>query len=258
LPSLRSLRVRFVIQSEQDQGLTEWMFQPISNCISTLALTYLKISRQTLRQVLHSCTTLKDLTYIEAWDHRDSENTFTWVTQDLDLLIKILLPFHKILKTLKLQHNYIEQITTQHSPIRTLTQFTTLEYFLTVMFAIENYGSRIQEILPKSLIELELSDTSMENDESDISDGDNVNDMLWGLSEAKLNRLPNLTRFALMVDNCKPSKLEFERRSINGVEFSFGCPKDCLLQALDYELFKETFNSCPSTPISDTPYDESY
>jgi hypothetical protein len=63
------------------------------------------------------------------------------------------------------------------------------------MFAITNNGSRIQEILPGSLIELELSDTSMETDR------DEVNDILWGLSDAKLKRLPNLSRFALTLDD---------------------------------------------------------
>jgi hypothetical protein len=258
LPSLRSLRMRPVIQSERDQGLTEWMFQPRSNCISTLALTYSKISRQTLRQVLHSCTALKDLTYIEAWDgDRDSENTFTWVTQDFDSLIKILSPFHETLRSLKLGTGDIERIPTEHSPIRTLTQFTTLEHFSTVMFAINNNGSRIQEILPESLIELELSDTS-ESQSSLESIGDDVNNMLWGLAEAKLESLLNLTRFALTLDEWDHSNLVFERRSINGVEFCFGCPRDCELQALDYELFMETFESCPSTPTSDTLHDESY
>ena len=176
LPFLRSLRVRSVIQSERDQGLREWMFQPRSNRISTLALTYSKISRQALGQVLHSCTALEDLTYIEVWDHRNSENTFTWVTQDFDSLIKVLSPFHKTLKTLKLQNDCIERIPTKHSPIRTLTQFTILEHFSTVMFAIKNNGSRIQEILPGSLVELELSDTSLETDGGDVSDGDDVSD----------------------------------------------------------------------------------
>jgi hypothetical protein len=125
------------------------------------------------------------------------------------------------------------------------------------MFAINNNGNGIQEILPESLIELELSDTS-ESQSSLESIGDDVNNMLWGLAEAKLKRLPNLTRFALTLDDWDHSKLEFERRSINGVEFCFGSPKDCELQALDYELFWETFESCPSTPMSDTLHEESY
>jgi hypothetical protein len=286
LPSLRSLRMSAVYQSERDQGLTEWMFQPRSNCITTLALTDSKISRQTLRRVLRSCTALKDLTYTEIWNcDREGEDTFTWVTQDFDSLIKSLSPFHETLRTLKLQNKPVTQIPTKHSPIRTLTQFTSLEHFSTVMFAIKNHGGRIQEILPESLIELELSDTSQSfletygddvsdgddvndgddvsdgngvNDGDDVSDGNDVNgwddvdDMLWGLSEAKLDRLPNLTRVALTLDDWYHSNLEFERRSINGVEFYFGRPKYCLVSALDFDLFWETFESCPSTPTSDT------
>jgi hypothetical protein len=226
LPSLRSLRIERVIQSERDQGLAEWMFQPKSNCISTLALTSSRISRQTLRQVLHSCTALKDFTYIEAWGgDRDSKSTITWVTQDFDSLIKILSPFHETLRTLKLRNGNFEQMPTKHSRIRTLTQFTTLEHFSTVMFAITNNGSRIQEILPESLIELELSDTSMETDR------DEVNDILWGLSDAKLKRLPNLSRFALTLDDWNHSYVKFEKQSINGVEFCFGSPKGCLIEA---------------------------
>jgi hypothetical protein len=145
---------------------------------------------------------------------------------------------------------------TKHSRIRTLTQFTTLEHFSTVMFAITNNGSRIQEILPGSLIELELSDTSMETDR------DEVNDILWGLSDAKLKRLPNLSRFALTLDDWNHSYVKFEKRSMNGVEFCFDSPKGCLIEASDYELFMKPFETCPSTPTSDTLpdtlHDESY
>jgi len=45
LPSLRLLRMRPVIQSERDVGLTEWIFPPRSNGLSTLALPEADISR---------------------------------------------------------------------------------------------------------------------------------------------------------------------------------------------------------------------
>jgi hypothetical protein len=161
-------------------------------------------------------------------------------------------PFHDTLRTLKLQNTSIERIPTKHSPIRTLTQFTTLEHFSTFMFAINNIGSRIHKILPKSLIELELSDTS-ESQSSLESIGDDVNNMLWGLAEAKLERLPNLTRFALTLDEWDHSNLKFERRSINGVEFCFGCRRDCELQAWTMSCSWK-ISRAALLPLSLTPY----
>jgi hypothetical protein len=221
LPSLRSLRMRPVIQSERDWGLTEWMFRPRSNGLSTLALPEADISRQTLRQVLHSCTALVDFTYGECWD---TETTDPWVGQDPDSLIKILSPFHDTLRTLILQNK--DPFPSENLPIRSLLEFRTLERFSTGTFAIIDDGSHIQEILPGSLIELELRDNYSRLTEAH---GNDIHNVISVFAEAKRKLLPNLKKMSLTLDQeyWENSDLDFNKCLRNGIEFCIQIDELC-------------------------------
>jgi len=221
LPSLRSLRMRPVIQSERDRGLTEWMFRPRSSGLSILALLEADISRQTLRQVLHSCTALVDFTYGERWD---TETTDPWVGQDPDSLIKILSPFHDTLRTLILQNK--DPFPSENSPIRSLLEFRALERFSTGTFAIIDDGTYIQEILPGSLIELELRDNYSR---LTGAHGSNFHNVISVFAEAKRKLLPNLTKMSLTLDqeHWENSDLDFNKCLRNGVEFCIQIDELC-------------------------------
>jgi hypothetical protein len=187
------------------------MFRPRSIGLSTLALPYAKLSTQTLRQILHSCTALVDFTY---GDRRDAETTDSWASHDS--LIEILSPFHNTLRTLILENQ--EPYPSENLPIRSLLQFTTLERFLTGTFAIIDNGSPIQEILLESLIELELR-----NSFSRLTGahGDNFHNVIRAFAEAKIKLLPNLTKMSLILDkeSWRNSNLDFNKCLRNGVEF---------------------------------------
>jgi hypothetical protein len=205
LPSLRSLRMAPITQSQRDNGLTRSAFRPRSNGVSTLALPDAKISRQTLRQVLHSCTALVDFTYGERWND-----------EDFDSLINILSPFHDTLRTLILQGQDLDD--SENVPIRSLSQFTNLERFSTGTFTIIDDGIHIQEILPKTLIELELVDRFSALPRAY---GRDIHNLIRVFAEAKLKLLPNLTKISLTLDkeDWYTSDLDVNKCSKNGVEF---------------------------------------
>jgi hypothetical protein len=213
LPSLRSLRMAPITHSQRDEGLTSSAFRPRSNGVSTLALPETRISGQTLRQVVHSCTALVDFTYGTHWN---AENPS--VTQDFDSLIKSLSPFHDTLRTLVLQSqdlNPSEDFPSENLPTRSLSQFTTLERFSTGTFATINDGSHIQDILPKSLIELELIDrySALPG-----AYGRDIHNVIRVFAEAKLKLLPNLTKMSLTLEKEDWYNSDL-KCSENGVEF---------------------------------------
>lgn len=221
LPSLRSLRMAPITHSQRDNGLTRSTFRPKSNSLSKLALPNAKISRETLKKILHSCTALVDFTYGDRWD---DETTDASVSQDFDSLIKILSPFHDTLRTLNLENQ--DPFPSESSPIRSLLQFTALERFLTGTFAIVDDRGQIQEILPKSLIELELSD----NYSRLISAyGDDYYNIIRIFAEAKTTFLPNLKKMLLKLDkeDWENSDLDLNRCLKNGIEFCIQIDELC-------------------------------
>jgi hypothetical protein len=212
LPSLRSLRIERVVHSQRDKRLTGSAFTPRSNSILRLALNESEVSRQTLEQILHSCTALEDFTYGELWDVETADPR---LVQDFDSLIKILSPFHDTLKTLIFQNQ--DPFPSEISPIRTLSQFTTLERFSTATFALIGDGSQTRDVFPKSLIELKLKDTLSRM----LEDHNDIDKVIREYAEAKLNFLPNLRKLSLTLDKAwwEYSYLEFPKCSKNGVEF---------------------------------------
>ncbi|KAF2844191.1 hypothetical protein T440DRAFT_35678 [Plenodomus tracheiphilus IPT5] len=202
-----------ITHSQRDRGLTRLAFRPRSSGLSTLALPDAKISRRTLRQILHSCTALVDFTYGDRWD---AEITDPWVRQDFDSLIKILSPFHDTLRSLILENR--DPYPSESSPIRSLSQFTTLERFSTGTFAIIDNGSQIQDILPKGLIELELRDNYSRLTEAH---GNDIHNVIRVFAETKPNLLPNLTKMVLTLDreDWEDSDLDLNKCLKNGVEF---------------------------------------
>jgi hypothetical protein len=213
LPSLRSLRMAPITHSQRDKGFLRSAFRPRSNGVSTLALPETRISGQTLRQVLHSCTALVDFTYGTHWNDENPS-----VTQDFDSLIESLSPFHDTLRTLILQSqdlNPSEDFPSENLPTRSLSQFTTLERFSTGTFAIIDYGSHIQDILPKSLIELELIDRYPTLPRAY---GRDIHNVIRVFAEAKLKLLPNLTKMSLTLEKEDWYNSDL-KCSENGVEF---------------------------------------
>jgi hypothetical protein len=226
LPSLRSLRMAPITHSQRDQGLPRSTFRPRSNGLSTLVLPDANISRQTLRQILHSCTALVDFTYGER--ERYAKTTHSWVNKDPDSLIKMLSPFHDTLRTLRLENQ--DPFPSESLPIRSLSQFTTLERFSTGTFALIDDGiddgSQIQEILPESLVELELRD---HHSRLTATHGNNFHDVIGVFAEAKRKLLPNLTKMSLTLDQeyWDISDLDLNKCLRNGIEFRIQIDELC-------------------------------
>lgn len=106
----------------------------------------------------------------------------------------------------------------ENLPIRSLSQFTNLERFSTGTFTIIDDGIHIQEILPKSLIELELVDRFSALPRAY---GRDIHNLIRIFAEAKLKLLPNLTKISLTLDkeDWYTSDLDVNKCSKNGVEF---------------------------------------
>ena len=144
--------------------------------------------------------------------------------QDPDSLIKILSPFHDTLRTLILQNK--DPFPSENSPIRSLLEFRALERFSTGTFAIIDDGTYIQEILPGSLIELELRDNYSR---LTGAHGSNFHNVISVFAEAKRKLLPNLTKMSLTLDqeHWENSDLDFNKCLRNGVEFCIQIDELC-------------------------------
>ena len=218
LPCLKTLQVGPLIHSKRDDGLTQLAFRPGSNDISTLVLTDTQVSSQTLMLVLQSCTALENFTYSEHSQYHSSNERMDMngrVDQDFDSLIRILSPFHNILRKLTLRKQ--DPFPRESFRLCSLTQFTILERFSIGTFTMIDGERLILEVLPESLVELELDDFYSRLTESH---GGNIPSVIEIFTEAKLRRLPNLSRVVILIDedDCDRAGLELGKYSEDGVE----------------------------------------
>jgi hypothetical protein len=130
-------------------------------------------------------------------------------------LIRILSPFYNILRKLTLQKQ--DLFPRESFLLCLLTQFTILERFLVGTFTIINRERIILEVLPRSLVELELDNFYLRLTESY---GGDIPSVIEIFTEAKLRRLLNLLRVVILIDedNCDRARLKLSKYLEDSVE----------------------------------------